>query len=172
MIINLNDWIDAAQSAQGETPASEFANLGDLLQGRLGAVRWHVTTARHATQGAAFVAELEPFQRFLNVQAQANGVTTCPRCLGDLPVTIEVDNTLQVFQTEAAADASAMNEDADAQPDPIVTSRQFNLIAQIEEELLLALDLHRVHNPQCELPQETASSKPNPFAALAGLKLN
>ncbi len=170
MIINLNDWIDAGKTAQGETPASEFENLNDLLQGSLSPVSWQVSSARHATQGAAFVAELEPYQRFLNVQAQASGQTTCPRCLAALPVTITVDNTLQVFQTEDAADVCAMNEDADAQPDPIVASRQFNLIAQIEEELLLELDLHAVHEPLCDLPQEQASSKPNPFAMLASLK--
>lgn len=170
MIINLNDWIDAGKSAQGQTPAAEFINLNDLLQGSLSAVEWQIASARHATQGAAFVAELEPYQRFLSVKAQASGSTTCPRCLAALPVTITVDNTLQVFQTEAAADASAINEDADAQPDPIVASRQFNVIAQIEEELLLELDLHAVHAPLCDLPLETPSAKPNPFAALASLK--
>lgn len=170
MIINLNDWIDANKQAQGETPASEFSNLNDLLGGSLSAVTWRISSARHPTQGAAFVAELEPYQRFLNVQAQATGQMTCPRCLGALPVVMNVDNTLQVFQTEAAADTSAMNEDADAQPDPIVSSRQFSVIAQVEEELLLELDLHAVHMPLCALPTETVSSKPNPFAALAALK--
>lgn len=77
---------------------------------------------------------------------------------------------LEVVRSEADADAAPLDDD---EADVIVGSRSFDLITQIEDELLLALPVSPRHAvcPDEMLPEETeAEKKPSPFAVLANLK--
>ena len=89
---------------------------------------------------------------------------------------LEVDQMYRFVATEAIA----MAEDDAAEEDLLVLTPQFDLLAVLEDELLMALPLVPMH-AMCpvevvmaagELPaSEAAPEKPNPFAVLAQLKV-
>jgi uncharacterized protein len=113
-------------------------------------------------------------QLWLHLQAQAEVPLSCQRCLAPAAQAIEVDQWFRFVATEAEAEA----QDDEAEEDLLVLEPQFDLLALLEDELLMALPLVPMHE-QCpsppsfqageaELPPEDA--KPHPFAALAQLK--
>jgi uncharacterized protein len=90
-----------------------------------------------------------------------------------MALTLAVDTLLQAFQTDEAADEAAMVADADTLPDPIVASRSFDLLDQVQEELMLAMPENPMHvdnDPVCVLPAVVNQPKTTAFAVLASLK--
>jgi uncharacterized protein len=83
---------------------------------------------------------------------------------------LPVRTRLEVVRSEAEADAAPLDDD---EADVIVGSRTFDLITQIEDELLLALPVSPRHAvcPEAILPEDVEPEKePSPFAVLANLK--
>jgi len=121
---------------------------------------------------------------WLHLQAEANVPLTCQRCMGVVQTPVEVD---QWYRFVASEDI-AMAEDDQSEEDLLVMEPQFNLLAVLEDELLMALPLVPMHE-ECpvapklqagdiEGPNAAGSAgeggepgkKPNPFAVLAQLK--
>jgi uncharacterized protein len=115
---------------------------------------------------------------WLHLQAQASVPLTCQRCMGVVQTPVEVD---QWYRFVASEDI-AMAEDDQSEEDLLVMEPQFNLLAVLEDELLMALPLVPMHE-ECpvaprlqagELGEPDAAGesgeKPNPFAVLAQLK--
>ena len=76
----------------------------------------------------------------------------------------------------AADEATAQLLDEDSDVDVLVSSRQFDLVALIEDELLMDMPIVPMH-AQCPVPVvlqagevQAPAERPNPFAALAALK--
>lgn len=112
---------------------------------------------------------------WLRLSAQACVSMRCQRCLGALPVPLDVDRWIRFVGDAAQAEAL----DAELEDDVLELQRQMDLLELIEDELLLALPLVPRHEGACPQPLPMASSAgeaaaedapPHPFAALAKLK--
>lgn len=143
-----------AQEAQGLHP--------DLL------VDWQATGEVRMPTGG------QP-QAWLHLHAHATFPMTCQRCLTPVDVPLDVDRSFRFVADEATAEA----HDDDCEEDLLAFSREFDLRELIEDELLMALPVVPKHD-ECPSTVSMASSdddfeeanaaKPNPFAALAGLR--
>ena len=100
---------------------------------------------------------------------------TCQRCMGAVPTPVQVNQWYRFVATEDIA----MAEDDESEEDLLVMELQFDLLALVEDELLMGLPLVPMHE-QCPqgaiadagkqaVPDEVAR-KPNPFAVLSELK--
>ncbi len=113
-------------------------------------------------------------QFWLHLHADAEVTQTCQRCLGPLKVPVEVDRWFRFVADEA----TATEQDEVSEEDILVLAPDFNLHALIEDELLLELpyiprhEVCPVQGPMsvADAGFEEPAPRPNPFAALAGLK--
>ena len=135
------------------------------------------------------IAELRPGRQaeqdvWLHLTASACISLTCQRCMGTVGLPLEVDQWYRFVATEAIA----MAEDDESEEDLLVMELQFDLLALLEDELLMALPLVPMHGecpvaPAMQVGEDALASaarsdgddpqlgeKPHPFAALAQLK--
>ncbi len=137
-------------------------------------VRWQAHGETRAASGSSG-APGEDQDIWLHLQANTSLPLSCQRCLGPVMVGLEIDQWFRFVATEEIA----MTEDDQSEEDLLVMEPQFDLLAVLEDELLMALPLVPMHD-QCpvaptlsagetEVP-ELAAQKPNPFAVLAKLK--
>lgn len=112
---------------------------------------------------------------WLHLQAKTSVPLTCQRCMGTVAVPLEVD---QWYRFVASEDI-AMAQDDESEEDLLVMEPQFDLLAVLEDELLMALPLVPMHDecpvaPVLRTGEDAltaeAAEKPNPFAVLAQLK--
>ena len=114
-------------------------------------------------------------QVWLHIKVTASFPMECQRCMTPVDVPLEVDRAFRFVADEATAEAL----DDDSEEDLLAMSREFDLRELIEDELLMALPVVPKHE-ECPTAVPMASSdddfeeanadKPNPFAALAGLR--
>lgn len=115
---------------------------------------------------------------WLHLTADTRLPLTCQRCMGAVQTFLQIDQWYRFVATEEIA----MIEDDASEEDLLVLAPQFDLLAVLEDELLMALPLVPMHDECPELPAFSAGvidepggdgeaqGKPNPFAALAQLK--
>jgi uncharacterized protein len=111
---------------------------------------------------------------WLHLTASASIPLTCQRCMTAVGSPIKVDQWYRFVATEEIA----MAEDDESEEDLLVMEPQFDLLAVLEDELIMALPVVPMHEvcpvtPQMrsgELEAEAGGEKPNPFAVLAKLK--
>ncbi len=89
---------------------------------------------------------------------------TCQRCLRPLVVPIAADAELELAESREVAEA------AEDEVDRVVASRNMEVAALVEDEVLLALPMAAVHETDCRMPADDDGQAPSPFAALAGLR--
>jgi uncharacterized protein len=132
------------------------------------AVNWQANAELRAGSGAEAAI-------WLHLQAAVTLPLTCQRCMGSVDTPIEVDQWYRFVATEEIA----MAEDDESEEDLLVMVPQFDLLAVLEDELLMALPLVPMHDHCPVTPVfsvgsselvNTVVEKPNPFAALAQLK--
>jgi uncharacterized protein len=114
-------------------------------------------------------------QSWLHLDLQTSVPMQCQRCLGPMQAQVDEKRSFRFVRDEAEADA----QDDEAQEDLLVASKQFDLMALIEDELIMAVPFAPVHQV-CPTPVKLASSseafeaaeqaKPHAFAALGELK--
>lgn len=124
-----------------------------------GAIREEATAGESARQ-----------RLFVDLEVDGAVWLQCQRCLKAYGQPLPVRTRLEVVRSEAEADAAPLDDD---EADVIVGSRTFDLITQIEDELLLALPVSPRHAvcPEGILPGDVEPEKePSPFAVLANLK--
>jgi uncharacterized protein len=152
------------------TPLQDLQRLAQEAQGLASdtSVSWQARVELRPGSGA------EP-DVWLHLQADIAIPLTCQRCMGVVATPLQVDQWYRFVATEDIA----MAQDDDSEEDLLVMAPQFDLLAVLEDELLMALPLVPMHD-ECpvapvlqagedELADDT-SEKPNPFAALAQLK--
>lgn len=115
-------------------------------------------------------------QPWLHLRAETTFPMLCQRCLGPVDVPLLVDRSFRFVADEATAEA--LDEEFDE--DLLALSPDFDLHALIEDELLMALPVVPRHE-ECPEAVPLSSSqedfeaanaeKPNPFAALANLRV-
>jgi uncharacterized protein len=112
---------------------------------------------------------------WLHLQANASVPLTCQRCMAAAQTPLQVNQWYRFVATEEIA----MAQDDASQEDLLVMGPHFDLLALLEDELLMALPLVPMHDECPVMPAfsagvidvpENAPDKPNPFAALAQLK--
>ena len=157
-----------------QAPLARFARLAELAPGTpadhpvldaLGPVRW---VARFHMMRVTGVAD----QPALHLRIDAQLPLQCQRCLMPYAQAVQVDREFAFVKDEATAEA--LDDESDV--DLLVASRQFDLAALIEDELLMAVPIVPKHD-QCPTPVAMqagevadAPARPNPFEALAALK--
>lgn len=113
-------------------------------------------------------------QVWLHLTAHATLPLTCQRCLQSVVQPLEVDRWFRFV----ASEDEAAEQDAEAEEDVLVSSRQFKLLELVEDELLLDLPVIARHDvcpqplPDAATPAQEPEDegRPNPFAALEALK--
>jgi uncharacterized protein len=170
-----------AATLSGELPIASFPRLCDSMHqpGNVhGAVTWTAHGRTVAQRGGAF-------ETWIDLRAHGQFDLTCQVCLDAAPTPIEVERSFRFVATEQlAAELDETSED-----DVLVSSRNFDLLSLLEDELLLALPLVPRHEicpaglpapadddfvqPEAHDPTDAGTSgadPPHPFAALQGLK--
>jgi len=100
-------------------------------------------------------------------EVRADLVMQCERCLGEVSVPVRGEFDLVAVDSEEAAERLP-DEDS-----PVIAERQMLRVCNlVEDELILALPIVAMHEPQdCPgMNWQTDYEKPHPMAALAQLK--
>ena len=112
---------------------------------------------------------------WMQLQAHTQVPLTCQRCLRTVMQDLEVDRSFRFVKDEA----TAQSQDDASEEDLLVLSKDFDLLALVEDELLMALPLVPMHT-DCQSEHAPTSqndlgadadAKPNPFAVLATMRL-
>jgi len=159
-----------SQSAlSGEVDLQGMPRLrADCAEDVAGKAEWSVQgELRQARDGQA--------ASWIHLQAKTKVPLTCQRCLKTVEQALEVDRSFRFVKDEVTADA----QDDESEEDLLVLSKDFDLLALVEDELLMALPLVPMHT-SCQSehaptsPDDSganADAKPNPFAVLATMRL-
>jgi len=107
-------------------------------------------------------------QHFLHLSLDSNLTTFCQRCLEQMPLSLGLNfhylisevNTNNLDVAEAEGD-----DDFDLQE----ASQVMDLIALIEDEIIMAIPIAPTHEGECGQVSMQSGEKPNPFAVLKGL---
>lgn len=111
---------------------------------------------------------------WLQLRAAVTVPLTCQRCLGPVASPLEVDRWFRFVADEAAAEA----QDDDCEEDLLALEPRPDMLAVLEDELLMELPLVPMHDT-CPEPvpladpapiPEAEPGRPNPFAELARLR--
>lgn len=168
--LDVKAFAQAGAHLSGHETLLKYKRLAEEAQGLHPDLRvdWSADGEMRATHGVE--GEI-----WLRLTATATLPMTCQRCLQPVDVPLEVDREFRFVADEATAEAL----DTDSEEDLLALSREFDLRELIEDELLMALPVVPRHD-ECPTPVTLASSdedfeqasaeKPNPFAALAGLR--
>lgn len=160
--IDVFDLARQGSSVSGACALSDLDRFGETLPAQTGQVQWQAQGEYNAAG-----------QLFLSVQAQAVAVLECQRCLTLFEKPLKVSNRLELVRRESDLEG---DDDPDA-IERIVGSNRFDLLALIEDELILALPYVPRHDvcqpkvssvPQLEVVEDT--KRPSPFAVLGKLK--
>ncbi|MEN9888722.1 MAG: hypothetical protein RL559_759 [Pseudomonadota bacterium] len=161
----------AGAELQGQSPLGQWPRLREEQVAGAPAtepvVRWHLRGQAQPVAGGA------P-RLGMALRAELDLPLQCQRCLTPVVKNVAAHRDFVFVADEATAEAL----DEASEEDVLVISRDFDALALVEDELILALPLVPRHEvcPQ-QLPTEAlddafeaASERPKPFAALAALK--
>lgn len=168
--IDVNAFAAAADTLAGQTPVSVFERLGsELAEPATDArVNWEATGERRPGGNGALAS-------WLHLRVEATLPFVCQRCLTPVQLPLTVDRAFRFAPDEETAAV----EDEASEEDVLVAARDFDLLALIEDELLMEIPVTPRHEV-CPVPvqlsvadpgfQEAEEAAPNPFAALDALR--
>lgn len=189
--LDIGAFLESGEALSGDLPVTELPRLAEGLcpdfdLASLQPVAW-------SAQGRLVPQRMSPPQMWLDLQAQAELVWECQRCLQPVTETVRISRSIRFAKDEAEAAVL----DAESDEDVLALSRVFDLLELVEDELIMAQPIvprHEVcptdvstlvHNDAetpvpgtspapveeaVNAPEVTASGRPNPFAVLATLK--
>ncbi len=171
--IDVRKFALASEALSGHDALSNYERLVQDLQ--RDAVDFDKKTVTWSARGETITPAGGGAQPWLHLKAHVHVPMVCQRCLGPVDVALDIHSTFRFVATEAIA----MAEDDESEEDLLVLSKQFDLQALIEDELLMALPIVPKHEV-CPVSVKLASTdeefkaaltqKPNAFAALGSLK--
>jgi uncharacterized protein len=168
--LNMQAFVQDGVPLAETTLLQNLERLAKEMQGLQPDSAVHWTAKGELREQAGAEAEL-----WLHLQAKADLPLTCQRCMGPVIAPVKVDQWYRFVATEEIA----MAEDDESEEDLLVMEPHFDLLAVLEDELLMALPLVPMHEQCPQAPTLSAggadiasesAEKPNPFAVLAGLK--
>jgi len=140
----------------GEVPMAELPRMADILADLSGKVSY-------VLQG--FTGKDGKPQLALALDGKCN--LRCQRCLNALPYPIKLVSKLRLV-SEGEMEGTDIEDD---EVDNIPAEKHLDVLALLEEELLLSLPIAPKHGSgECEIAVEGLNRSNNPFAVLAGLK--
>lgn len=166
MVVDALEFSGAGRVLEGSRAAFEFTRLCQGLPAPQDTeIAWRVAGRRDAGTG----------RLWLNVQAQGSVRLICQRCLGSFVLPLQVANTVGLVRNQAQLDALDALETAGEGSDVeyLVADRQLDVLALIEDELILALPYaprHDVCPEAADEPEPRDETKPSPFAVLEQLR--
>lgn len=126
-------------------------------------VRWQAQGSTRQTTG-------QPKEIWLELEAEVSLTLQCQRCLQAMQEPVRVQRAFRFVHDEA----TAAQLDEELEEDVLVISRQFDLLALVEDELIMALPFaprHAACQPAADLQDSSADEEqPHPFAVLQQLK--
>jgi uncharacterized protein len=104
----------------------------------------------------------------LRIELAASLSVPCGRCLQPLAVDLKADTVITLFSSEDKLEEAV---EADESLDAIIAEPELDVLALIEDEIIMGLPLSPLHD-DCgtEHLARAKADKPNPFAVLAALK--
>ncbi|HWK53461.1 MAG TPA: YceD family protein [Hyphomicrobiales bacterium] len=158
-----------------------FARNGSIVAslplGRLPRFTEHLLDSEGQVAVALHFGHDEEERQHLSGTLRVEVRLRCQRCMEPLPLALECELDLLVFDSEA--ELQALPDEEDALDALVVDSeRGLDVLAVIEDELLLSLPLVPMHPASdCsetlnayQRKQEESQERSNPFAVLASLK--
>ncbi len=163
----------AGDSISGDSPLGQFERLLAEVPAALTAqaadrqVHW-------GARGESLAQRTGAAQVWLHLDAQTSLPMVCQRCMAPVDVDLSVERSFRFVADER----TAATEDEEAEEDLLVFSRDFDLLALVEDELIMEMPLVPRHDVCPEdvklvFADEQAGvlePAPSPFAALAALK--
>ncbi|SCK60886.1 uncharacterized protein VAR608DRAFT_6880 [Variovorax sp. HW608] len=168
--LDVNGFAEAGAAISGDEPVRNFQRLhAELVEPSDDlTVQWKAEGERRRGADGAPVP-------WLNLSAHTRVPMVCQRCLAPVDVVLDVDRWFRFVADETIAAA----EDEEAEEDVLVASREFDLHALIEDELLMEIPVTPRHEVCPEAARLSAvdpdfeaseDARPNPFAVLKQLK--
>jgi uncharacterized protein len=99
----------------------------------------------------------------LSLSINATLPVICQRCLEELALSLSLNHDYVLNESEPAP------FEGDDDIDWLEISREMNLNALVEDELLMAMPLAPTHAHDCKLDKQVSGEKHNPFAVLKDL---
>lgn len=150
------DFAHRGGELSGEVPVAELPRMADMLADFDGKISY-ILRGLAGNDGKQ--------QLTLILDGKCN--LCCQRCLNTLSYPIKLVSRLRLV-AEGETDSSDIEDD---EVDSIPAEKRLDVLALIEEELLLSLPIAPKHGSgECEIAAEGLSRTNNPFAVLAGLK--
>lgn len=167
--IDVRQWCQSAKRLAGQNLLFNYERLMQETggQGAENMVVWSVRAESLNTSAG-------PSQAWMHLEVTLDLPLICQRCLATVDEHLHIQRSYRFVNSETEAE----QQDDDSEEDLLVASRDFDLIALIEDEVLMDLPVAPRH-VVCPVPVklmtadpdfELASVKPNPFSALAALK--
>ena len=166
--LDVKAFAKANMHLEGDSPLVDFERLAEDCLGEVtGQVSW-------SAQGAMAADQTGKDAVWLHLEAKTTLPLTCQRCLHPVGIALMIEQDFRFVADEA----TALAEDDASEEDLLVLEDSFDLMALVEDELLMSLPLVPMH-PTCLSEQAPTSkeeaailaeAKPNPFAVLASLK--
>ena len=167
--LDLSVFAEAETTLEGESPLLDFARLAasalPLADTPLPTVTWQASGTLRKAVGRAPEVQL-------HLLADTVVTLECQRCLQPMTLPLAVDRRIRF----AASEDEAARLDEESEDDVLTLSHAFDLLALVEDELILALPLVPRHDvcpeplPLGDGGAEDEAAAANPFAALAALK--
>jgi len=186
--LDIGAFIESAELMTGSAPVAELPRVAvglakDIDLTTLAPIDW-------SAHGRLVPQRIGGPQMWLDLSVNAHLAWECQRCLQAVTLPVVVERSIRFAKDEAAA----AELDADSDDDVLALSRQFDLMALVEDELIMAQPIVPRHEicpsdivklmhsdeavsapgqaaPAGSPGEETAASgRPNPFAVLASLK--
>jgi uncharacterized protein len=151
------DSVDFARNGKeirGEIAVSALSRLSDMLAKSEGSLTYIVRGYRKDDHD------------MLEVSLQGRCTLRCQRCLSELDYPVDLVSRLQLLPPDRLDEA-----EEDDNVDAIEAEQRLDVVALIEDELLLALPFAPRHpEGECAPATDGLQQKSSPFAVLAGLK--
>jgi uncharacterized protein len=107
-------------------------------------------------------------QHILQLSILSNLTTSCQRCLNAMPLNINLNFNYLVGEV-SDTDVEAVDVDNSDDYDLQQANKAMDLIALIEDEIIMAMPIAPMHEVGCTEQATQSGEKPNPFAVLKGL---
>lgn len=145
---------------QGVLPVSELKRVHDQLADVSGEVRFSV-------QGKWAKGVLGAGESRLCLRLDGVLQLACQRCLGSIAFCLEVENLFRLVPEDTELTQDELEDDS---CDVLPVAKVLDLVALIEDEILLALPVAPRHE-RCDVPgSDEMGKRVTPFAVLSGLK--
>ena len=171
--LDVRAFAKAGGHLEGDAALAQFQRLVQDAQSNdvpLPNVRWEAEGALQSSSGGAD-------QVWLHLHADTQLPMVCQRCLTLVHIELSVDRSFRFVADEATAEL----EDDEAEEEVLALAKDFDLLALIEDELLMEIPLVPRHEV-CPVPvrmqagdasvEAAEAEKKNPFAVLQGLKVD